>query len=57
MGFVGVNVTNVSRYVVVTLACLQIMDLWLECSIGTIVRGTLLGIMSDLPTIETGIAA
>ena len=48
---------NVSRDVVLTWSGFQIMDLRLERSIGLIVRGTLLGIMSGLSATITGIVA
>ena len=51
------DVANVSREVVLIRACLHIMDLWLECSIGPVVLGTLFGIMSGLSTTVTRIVA
>ena len=48
---------NVSRDVMLIWACLQIMDLWFECSIGPVVLGTLFGIMSGLSATITGIVA
>ena len=56
-GFIGGDVMNVSRDVLMVRACLHEMDLWPEYSIRPVVLGRLLGIMFGFPTTEARIVA